>query len=152
MAKGKKKTKRSTHKYPTLVRDVNSRVRQEYLDYDYTDQLSDEEKKWLDDFNKEYYCANVGKQADEGKDNRFTKGRKQVKERQTANNKRNNDLYGNIRNKVAATKLLNYNDAIELIDEQSNKRDPKAIEDALIEYLDHTKKLKKSTKNTNEDT
>ncbi len=146
-----KKNKRNQHKYPTLVREVNSRVRQEYMDYDYVNQLSDGEKQWLDDFNKEYYCANVGRQADEGKDNRFIKGRDQVKERTDANNKRNNDLYGNIRNKVGATKLLNYDDAIGIIDDMSSNRDPDQMEDALIEFLDSTKELGKPSSDPDDD-
>lgn len=151
MAK-KKKTKRSKQKFPTLIPKYNSRVRQEYLDYDYIDELSEEEKQYLDDFNKEWYCASVGKQADEGKNNRFTKGKAAVKERTDENNRRNNDLYGNVRNKVGATKILNYNENLNMVEDQlSRDVNPSNMEDALIEFLDDAKNLKNSTDDSGED-
>lgn len=148
----KKKTKkRSKLQYPSLNPRVNSRVRQEYMDYDYVDQLDDEAKQFLEDFNKEHYQANVGRQKDEGKDNRFTKGKAAVKEAQDNNNKRNSDLYGQIRNKVGRTKLLNYDDVLNIVeDELSREVNPEYIEDAMIEFLDNTKNLENTTDNTDE--
>lgn len=149
MPNSKKKTNRSKQKYPSLTRKYNSRVRQEYLDYDYIDQLSDEEKQFLEDFNKEYYEARVGKQKDAGKKNRFTKGKKAVKEAQSNNNKRNSDLYGKIKNKVASTKLLNYDDVLNLVEDNMNKDvNSDYIEDAIIEYLDHNKDLNNGPNNS----
>lgn len=124
---------------------MNSRVRQEYMDYDYIDELSEEEKQFLDDFNKEYYCASVGKQADEGKNNRFIKGKEDVKDRTDQNNKRNNDMYGNVRNKVGATKLLNYNDSLNVVESFLSKEvNSNALEDALIDYIDYKNEPKKT--------
>jgi hypothetical protein len=148
---GKKNTKRSKQKYPSLTKKYNSRVRQEYLDYDYIDQLSDEEKKWLEDFNSEYYMANVGRQADEGKNNRFTKGRDAVKASQSANNARNADLYGKVRNKVGATKLLNYDYSLNVVEEEySREVNPENLENALIDYLDYTNNLSNTSDDGNE--
>jgi len=156
--KKKKKTKRSREKYPSLKRNLNSKVRQEMLDYDYVDQLSDEEKQYLEDFNSEYYNASVGKQADEGKDNRFIKGYdenglSEVKKVQDANNARQRDLYGRVRNKVGATKLLNYEDSQAIVEDklQGSLRNDN-YEDALIDYLDYTHNLKDTTDDTGEDT
>lgn len=149
----KKKTNRKKQKFPSLTRKYNSRVRQEVLDYDYIDKLSDEEKQFLEDFNKEFYEARVGRQADEGKNNRFTKGRKAVKEAQDNNNKRNSDLYGRVRNKVGATKLLNYEDVLNIVEENlSRDIDPNALEDALIDYLDYAKESSNDSSDTGEDT
>jgi len=151
--KAKKKTSRKQQKHPSLTPKYNSRVRQEYLDYDYLDQLSDDEKQFLEDFNKEYYEARVGKQSDEGKNNKFTKGKEAVKEAQDNNNKRNSDLYGKVRNKVGATKLLNYEDAVNKVEEKLTKNlNPDRVEDALIDYLDHAKNLGNSTGNSDDNT
>lgn len=141
----KRKTKRSSKKYPALEPRVNSRVRQEYNDYDYIDKLSEEEKQWLNDFTEEYLNASVGKQS-EAENNRFHNTPELVKERTDQNNARNRDLYGRIRNKVGNTKLLNYDDTINIVEEHLSRGvKPDSIEDAIIEYLD--KKLVKSEGN-----
>lgn len=133
----KKETKRSKIKYPTLVSKYNSRARQEYLDYDYVKSLSEENKKFLDDFNKEYYGANVGSQKDNGKDNRFFKDKESVKEMQDNNNARNRCLFGQVRNKVGATKLLDYHRVTNMVDDYLAKEiNPQNLENAFIEYLD----------------
>lgn len=164
--KGKKKTKRSKHKYPSLKRNLNSKVRQEYVDYDYVDgfknystgettirPLNDEEKQFLEDFNNEYYNASVGRQCDEGKDNRFHKSKKLVKERQDANNERQRDLYGRIRQKVGITKFLNFEDAKDYVETYLNKdKSNDDYEDALIDYLDNADDLENTTDNTDNDT
>ena len=143
------KKKRSKLKYPSLTPSVNSRIRQEYMDYDYIDQLDDETKQYLEDFNREFYQANVGKQKDEGKDNRFVKGKKAVKQVTDENNHRNRDLYGRVRNRVAATKLFNYDDVLNIVeDELSRDINPNNVEDAIIECLDYIKDFK----NTGNDT
>jgi len=117
---------------------MNSKVRQEYTDYDYINQLSDDDKKFLDDFNKEYYNASVGKQSDEGKDNRFMKTKEDVKESQGANNRRQRDLYGLTRNKVGATKLISVEDARPLIEAKLEvKNGVNTAEDVMIEMMDN---------------
>jgi hypothetical protein len=167
MPKKKRKTKRSKEKFPSLKRNLNSKVRQEYVDYDYVDgfndyktgeqvmrPLTDEEKQFLEDFNNEYYNASVGKQADEGKDNRFVKGYdkdgiNEVKKVQDANNARQRDLYGRIKNKVGITNLLNYEESTDLIDNYFKKRiSASEYEDALIDYLDYAEDLENSTNDT----
>jgi hypothetical protein len=168
MQKKKGKTKRSKEKFPSLKRNLNSKVRQEYVDYDYVDgfnnystgeqvmrPLTDEEKQFLEDFNNEYYNASVGKQADEGKNNRFVKGYdedglSEVKKSQDANNARQRDLYGKVRNKVGATKLLNYEDSTAIIDDHFKKRlSASEYEDALIDYLDSTEEFEDTSKPRN---
>lgn len=143
------KNKRSKDKHPALNPRLNSRVRQELIDYDYVDKLSDEEKKWLNDFSEEYINASVGKQS-EAADNRFHNTPELVKDCTDRNNSRNRCMYGRVRNKVSATKLLNYEDAINIVEDHQNKElNSESIEDSIIEYLDH-KKLVDSGPNTDE--
>jgi hypothetical protein len=54
----KKPTKRSGSEYPGLDKGVNGRKRWEYLDCDYADKLSAEERKYLSDFTDEYLSGN----------------------------------------------------------------------------------------------
>ena len=54
----RKITKRSRIRYPGLDKGVNGRKRWEYLDFDYVDKLSEEEKKYLNDFYEEFLSGN----------------------------------------------------------------------------------------------
>ena len=156
MSKKKKKTRRSKLKYPTLNLKYNTKVRQEYLDYDYIDSLSDEEKQFLDDFNKEYYCATLGKQRDKGKNNRFVNSEnytdvvKEMKEIQHQNYARTMDVYGNVRNKVGATHIKRLNEVDpfsgNFITDSKKYRSniDNNNEDAIIELIDRKIKSDKS--------
>lgn len=130
------KTKRSKEKYPALKKNVNSRVRQEYIDYDYLDKLSPEEKAWLNDFSEEYINASVGKQS-EADQNRFHNTAELVKDCTDRNNARNRCIYGEVRNKVGNTKLLNYENSVNII-EQEYSRDEQIqdVENAMIDKID----------------
>lgn len=129
----KKKTKRSKEKHPYLEKRLNSRVRQEYIDYDYVDNLSEEEKEFLNKFTGEYYGGSFNKDGtDLTADN--TEG---YRESYNRNNARNRCLYGRIRNRVGVTKMLNYEDIINMVEEHLSKgHSDSYIEDAIIEYLD----------------
>lgn len=50
----KRKTKRSNDKYSNLKTHLNLKTRSDLLDCDYLDKLSEEEKEYLNNFNKEY--------------------------------------------------------------------------------------------------
>lgn len=63
----KKRTRRSQSKYPALDPRLNLRTRQEILDYDYIDQLSEKDKQWLNDFSSEYINADFKTNIKEGR-------------------------------------------------------------------------------------
>jgi hypothetical protein len=124
------KTKRSKLKYPALTKGYNSRVRQEYSDFDYLDQLNEEELVFLNKFVEEEMNASFKK---DGTD--FNKTDEERRAIYNKNNARNRCLYGRQRNRVGATKMLNYEDSIDLI-ELENEINTDYIEDTMIEYMD----------------
>lgn len=63
----KKRTRRSQSKYPALDPKLNLKTRQELLDIDYLDQLSDKDKQWLNDFTNEYVHADFKTNINEGR-------------------------------------------------------------------------------------
>ncbi len=133
MKKQDGKKKRSKIKYPALVPKYNSRVRQEYLDYDYLDQLNESELEWLNKFSEEYNNASF--KNNETDIDQSPEGRKGAYDR---NNARNRCLYGQIKNRVANTKLVNYDDMINIVEENmSRDTDPLAMENAYTDYLDY---------------
>lgn len=88
--KKKKKTKRSKHKYPGLVKGCYSKIKQEFFDIDYVNQLSEEEKQWLNDFMNGDLGANT-------KDNPVFEEYHQKQKCWKKNNDRNNDVYSIMR-------------------------------------------------------
>lgn len=83
---GKKPTRRSKEKYPALIPHLNLRTRFEEIDYDYVNQLSDEEKEWLNRFTEEYTNASFKHK------NRIHKKKKDELGAYKRNNDRNNDV------------------------------------------------------------
>lgn len=132
---------------------MNLKIRQEELDQDYIHLLSDEEKEWLNQFNKEYVLADFrGKPTERLHPKKTitrvtkTSGRKKKvdifkKDCEDKNNARNRDAY-------AITKVNNMlkddaNFAVaELINRSTNYQD---TENSLIELLDD---LSQSSDNT----
>lgn len=134
--KKQKRTKRSKIKHPALKPKYNSRVRQEYLDYDYLDKLNEEELNWLNKFTAEWNNAEI-KEGDPNAIHDYSKHKKEIFDR---NNARNRDLYGHVKNKVANTKLLNYDNVINMVEEEYSRGvNPENVENAFAEYLDHIK-------------
>lgn len=128
-----KKTRRSKVKYASLIKRYNSKIRQEYLDQDYLDQLNEEELEWLNDFMSEYNNASVGKQKDKGKNNRFHKSKDTVKECTDRNNSRNRCLYG-IRRASQSLDMLPSDDILGFLDMLRGSVD--LSEDNIIDILD----------------
>lgn len=132
----KKKTRRSSVKNPALKKPYTTRVRQEYLDYDYLDQLNEDELEWLNKFTDEYLNDSFKR---DGTD--IQPYEKYGKDANDRNNARNRCLYGALKNKdnkFQNKKLLNYDNIVgDIENELSREVNPKNIEDAYIEFLDH---------------
>ena len=149
----KRKTKRSKQKNPALIKKYNSRVRQEYLDYDYLNQLDEKQLAFLNSFTEETLGANFNH-----KGKKLIKKVREKRQIYNENNARNRCAYGRLINR-AATKRLNYDDNRSTItedlgrDEESESGhclDSELIrnsyvsdyEDALIDFLDNKKSKK----------
>lgn len=128
----KPQSKRSKAKFPMLVPGLNSRVRQEFLDIDYAHKLNDEEKAFLNKVLAEEIGASF---LNDGTD--FTTDPVERRKIYTRNNRRNIDQYGLIKAKVANTKLLNYEDRINMIEEELSRGiNVSSIENAYIDFID----------------
>lgn len=71
--------------YPALNVAYQVANRRELIDYDYVDKLTDEEKKFLNNFTSEYYISNFEHDGEQLLEDR--------KEAYTMNNKRNVDAF-----------------------------------------------------------
>lgn len=119
----KKKTARSQVKYPGLKKQYNSKLKQEYLDFDYIDKLNDYEKQWLSDWSDEHYGAKLDYKNLEN--NRFHKTPEDKKACTDRNNARNRCQYGIAR---AGGKINNPENGVESVDTNS--------EDDVINAID----------------
>lgn len=124
------KKKRKRPKDSSLKSEYNSKIRQEYLDYDYLNKLSKEEYEWLAAFTHEYNCANLKHDYDKV----FKRNKLARKEHNDRNNSRNRDTYSQIR---AQNRMIYLQGgAPEFLD---NVNEPDALnpEDSMIELIDN---------------
>lgn len=130
--KKKKRSLRSKSKHPGLKKSLNLKVRQELIDYDYIDKLTDEEKDWLNRFSEEYNGAKF-KKTKTGKfsSKNLHKGEMR-KDCYNRNNWRNNDVYSV---EKAKNMLKDNKTMVSHLEEESFKT-PSEIEDVLIEEID----------------
>ncbi len=128
-----KKTRRSKHKYPGLVKQYTNKIRREYLDQDYIEKLSPDEKQWLSNFNEEWLGANFDHEGE-----LLHKTKEERREIYGRNNSRNRDLIGqmNAQNKLLATDKIKEMLEKEELNQQVN---PANIEDALVDLIDMKK-------------
>lgn len=123
-----------------LDKKNHPRTRQEFIDYDYVDQLSDEEKIMLSKFTDEYYGASLAKKEDwnsRRKDfHRLQKDRKICRDR---NNARLRDI-------ITISKATNTIESIDFRPVENKLSNTGRQEDAVIKLLDL--KIKEEKKNT----
>ncbi len=133
--KKRKQPRRNKVKYPGLNKKYTTRIRQEFLDFDYIDQLSEKDKEWLNKYVEEELNTQF---KNDGTDFNITKEeRKKIYDR---NNHQNSDLYGNLKNKdnkFSNKKLLNYDNIIGDIETHLSKQtDPTYIENTYIDFIE----------------
>lgn len=155
--KERKKLRRDQIKHPALNKNYNSRILSEYIDYDYLDQLSEEELDWLNKFTEEFHKASYKKDGSDIQDynevigeNNKGKPLTYGKDSNDRNNKQNADIYGILRNKASRKnqilkhyKLVNYEDLVDHSDpnknienELSKDVNPRNLENAYIDFLE----------------
>lgn len=85
----------------------NTKVRREFVDYDYLKELPQDDKEWLAKFNNEYYGAAISKDVETGyvKRGHLHTTQKQAKEVYDDNNRRNNDVLGVSRVNIGLTEI-----------------------------------------------
>lgn len=135
-----KSYKRNKSKYPALNPSLNTRIRREYNDLDYIDKLNPEEKAWMNKFMAEFLNADII--LDENKkldpEQNIHKDPKYKKLNYDSNNFRNRDQYGLIKAKVANTKLINYENAINIVEEHlSRDVNPSNMENAYLDFIEY---------------
>jgi hypothetical protein len=130
--KAYKKIPRNKLKYPSfnVLRAVANR--REELEVDYLDQLNDEEKAFLNQFQEEHILANF-----QNKDKLLDKSDEYRKERYRANNCRNRDTY--INNKVQG-KLIMLDEAGMEFYQDRDDTNYNHHEDTMVALIDESKK------------
>ncbi len=137
--KSTKKPKRSNVRHAALDKKYTTRVRQELIDYDYLDQLSIEEKDWLNKFTDEYINASFKR--DETDIQPYEKYGKDSNDR---NNARNRCLYTSLKNRGNRNNknLLDYdwivaNDTRNSLENKLNEGiNPANLENAYVDFLE----------------
>lgn len=125
--------KRDTKRFKGLEKSLFSRVKQEYFDYDYIEQLGDDEKQWLSNFINEYLGANLNS---DGK--KFHKSKEMRKDVFDKNNARQRDIYSIMR---ATGKLDSF-----CFESGDFKDVAVGSEDAMIELIDAKRELERKLK------
>jgi hypothetical protein len=124
------KTKRQRAKYPALRPELNLKTRYELIDYDYINNLTEEEKKWLNKFTEEYVNASLNTQDLSSNLHNTDELKKDCYRR---NNARNRDILTRAKaagNYISTEELLVNKKVIKILDEKDLF---KKISDALCE-------------------
>lgn len=136
-----KTSRRDQVRHPALKQKFNSRILSEHIDYDYLDQLSNEELDWLNKFTEEFHKASYKHDGTDIQDY-DTYG----KDSNDRNNAQNRCLYGHLRNKADRynnQKLLSYESLVQSTDptkslenELSKEVNPASMEEAYVDFLE----------------
>lgn len=121
------KNKREKAKYPALRPELNLKTRYELIDYDYVNNLAEEDKKWLNKFTEEYVNASLNSKE---LDKNFHNTDKLKKDCYNRNNARNRDILTIIK---ATGNYISTEDLV--FKENPSKED---IENDLLEEIDNT--------------
>lgn len=130
--------KRNKEKFAALNAARQVYNRREYLDCDYVNKLTDEEKDFLNRFLEENYITNF-----KHKGKKMYKKKADKKRLYSENNARNRCLHSYAKSKGILEELPN--EGSSKSGSYSSTKDPGSfnnLEDALIEYIDSKKKPK----------
>lgn len=148
-----KKPRRNQVKNAALKKRYNSRILGEYIDYDYLDQLGDEELAWLNKFTEEFHKASYKRDGTDIQDYNKVIGKNEDgdditygKDSNDRNNAQNRCQYGHLKNKADRNnnkKLLNYEALVNGSDTSKSLEieypvghNPSTIEDAYVDFLE----------------
>jgi len=121
-----KNASRRKVKNAALNSNYTTKVRREFLDFDYIDKLSEKEKEFLNKFVEEEQNASFSKTK-----KNFNKTKEAQRKIYTNNNKRNNDVFGVTK---ATGRLLLTGETTPYI--EGNREVANDYEDALIDFID----------------
>jgi hypothetical protein len=120
-------SRRSNTKFPGLDGKKALKIRQELIDQDYIDKLSEKEKAWLNSFIEEEVNGRVYKtKGYKPKLNKTAEERKRVND---MNNHRNADIYSRAKARGELDEFKNFHKDVA-------STNPHDVEDALIEKID----------------
>lgn len=131
---GKIKKRRDQIKYAGLDPLYAPKIRRELLDIDYFDQLTEEEKEWMNKFLEEYVGADLDFK---NLKNNLHNTKKLKKDCTDRNNSRNRDMFGFAK----ANNRMVTEDQIQ--DYHLNSANPVITEDSLIAFIDNKELLEK---------
>lgn len=156
------KPRRNKVKHAALKKNYNSKIRQEYIDIDYVDDLNDTvancklpdgrmvtEREYMSIFMKEWNNGGVGKQS-KAKKNSFQRTAALVKDSTDRTNKRNVDMWGQA--KAMNRGYIMSPDVLQHIIDENRDNTPglNVVEDSMVDYLDNAKELGDSTGDSDE--
>lgn len=131
-AKSKVRKRRDGLKYPGLQPNLFSKIKQQYHDIDYADQLDPESAKFMSNFMEEWLGARLNHP---GK--KFHKTKKEKKLCYDMNNQKQRDIYNYL--KIHGTSRdIGDKEVLKELD----KKTPVDYEDILIDAIDRKNKLK----------
>ena len=139
--KAYKKVPRKDEKYPTFNVKRAPRVRWEELEVDYLKKLSPEEKKWLNQFQEEWVCANFGKKdSPEDKAKLLDKTDEGRKASYNRNNRRNKDVLNRAKAYGLTTNIKSESHLSHFVDNDGTNFNH--TEQNLVMYIDEKNKKK----------
>ena len=129
MTKKGKTSRRNNVKYPGFNKKYNPKVNREYMEIDYLDKLTEDEKKWLHKFEEEFNGASLDFKNLKNNLHNTPELKKDCTDRK---NSRNRCMYGIAKASGLVSDDTRY--------ENDNKPlDLTLTEEALIEYIDKKK-------------
>ena len=159
------KNKRKNMPHASLIKRVNSRIRQEYLDMDYLDKLDDTVKnceypdgtpctelEYMSSFMSEWNNASIAsgsvkdKTGEKAKENKFHRTPEEAKTCTDRNNARNRCMLSNAK----AQNMVHKEDYAIIVNwlEEKEPISNNYVEEAMVRTLDEVEKLRKAAKKT----